>query len=564
MRAIQRFGLLFLSVTAVLPAQEPAETPAAEGMPRYKQCIKRLAFRFHVAGRLSLARRGDAEALRTLIGDYRKPQKVGLGLPPNSRRQLPLPKVVPQDYARYTLATMFGKYFNDVVSVELLETFKHEFPKPADAWLWCQVLTIEAKRRGPDKVMKIATGKHPLHHRAAALYGLARAQAVAVLDVLPEICANLPKRPGERRMLLGPISDALLVGQRILKDASMQKALRAYIGLLEPDVKLTHSAKMVVARHLGKVFGKPVPYIEPAPWIRILESGQEPPKRSGQTVSGMRFFGVEAEGDRICYVIDMSNSMCKKIAPELIPKGPVTGPRKKRKRRKGQLPDESDIPWHRVKTRFDLAREHLKISLQRLGKDKRFCVVAFGTMSRMLKSCKGMIKATRGNVRRVIKELDAIRPGAPMPPDAPDGVLEGNTNLHAGMRRAFALRSKGFAARHEHVDKKALAEGCDTIFLLSDGAPKWDDFYVSDEYYAGEGQIVRDTEYGEKATRTDNIVYHGPYDQTPWLDDDVRRMNMFRKVQIHCIGIGEADERLLRRIAADADGEVFFVGRKKK
>ena len=65
--------------------------------------------------------------------------------------------------------------------------------------------------------------------------------------------------------------------------------------------------------------------------------------------------------------------------------------------------------------------------------------------------------------------------------------------LHPDASRAFALRAKGFAQEHEYVDMKAMAQGSDTIFLLSDGAPSWDDFGIKDKDY-GEGRTVVDQE----------------------------------------------------------------------
>ena len=110
---------------------------------------------------------------------------------------------------------------------------------------------------------------------------------------------------------------------------------------------------------------------------------------------------------------------------------------------------------------------------------------------------------------------------------------------------------------------KAMAEGCDTIFLLSDGAPSWDDFDKRDKDY-GEGNVIYDNEYAAPAPRTPFLIYHGPYVLRHWLEDEVARMNVFRKVQVHCIGIGEADIGLLRRIAGNAMGEVFLRGAKAK
>ena len=208
------------------------------------------------------------------------------------------------------------------------------------------------------------------------------------------------------------------------------------------------------------------------------------------------------------------------------------------------------------------------ISLSRLTPDKHFCVVWFGSQSGTLDACKGMLKATRGNIDRVIAELDSIqaKPFEKLTPDekvvSPDGQLRGRTNMHSGLRRAFGLTDKGFVENDAYVDPEALVQGCDTIFLLSDGAPSIDDFYVLDKDY-GEGNVVVDQEYGAKAARTPQLWYPGPYVQDEWLVEDARRMNSLRRIKIHCIGLGEANKGLLDRLAEMGNGSVFIVGEKK-
>lgn len=514
------------------------ETPAEAGLPRYNQCLRRIPFWFHTLGRASLASRGDLAALQKLFEDYRKPAKA------------PAKGMQAEDHARYTLATLFAQYFDDRVSVDHLTRFRQEFATPADAWLWFKVLGVEAHQHGLAPLVEVVR-KHPSPYlRAAALVALVGHGDLEAAAAVPDICAALPKQPGERRLMLGAVSQVIAAAAPKLKTPAMQAALRAYIGLLAKDRRLTLGERSLIARHLGPVFGSSARHLDPEPWLHMLETGREPPKTSGGTVTQLRFFGIEAAGDRICYVIDMSNSMCTPVAP----RGPTTGPRKKR--RKGP-PDETDIPWHLVKNRFDLAREHLKISLLRLTKGQHFCVIWFGSEAGTLTSCPGLLPATPGNVRKVIKELDSIAPLSPEPPDAPDGRLRGNTNMHGGLRLAFALHSRGPVKRFEHVDPKVFVGGCDSVFLLSDGAPSFDSFAVEDQFYANEIKVVADQESGREISRRERIVYHGPYHESPWFDDDLRRMNLFRRVPIHCIAIGEADVPLLRRIAAESGGQVY-------
>jgi len=545
-------ALLWGTTCLALPALAFAQGPDYEAsLKRYKQCIVRKPFRHHTEGRRTLASTMDVRALPILAHDYSKPKAY-------------------RENSRYTVASLFGRFFDEDAAVDTLISLRTKHRAPGDAWLWVHALTIESRQRSNEAALKVARTSGSLFLRAAAIQALAERGGTDVLPVVTETCAAMPESAAERRLIIGAMSSAILSNRYQLEDPVMQKAIRAYIGLLKPEMELTHSAKMVIARFLSKTIGKDSLYITPEPWLRLLDAGYEPPVRSGNTVvAKTRFFGVVSEGDRICYVVDMSDSMCKLIEPGLEKKkkrGPITGPKKKRSkkvRRNRLAPDESDIPWDQIRTRFDLAREHLKISIQRLAEHKRFCVVWFGTKSGMLKSCPGMIPASTFNIQKVINELDSIIPGQPKEPDAPDGVLRGRTNMHSGLRRAFSLRAKGFAGKHEYVDMKAMAEGCDTIFLLSDGAPSWDDFGIKDKDY-GEDIVIRDNEYKKPAPRTPILTYHGPYVHNHWLEDEVARMNVFRKVQIHCIGIGEADLQLLKGIAGNGMGEVILRGAKAK
>jgi len=332
-----------------------------------------------------------------------------------------------------------------------------------------------------------------------------------------------------------------------------------------------------VARHLQAILGGPALFINQQPWLDLLKGGDVKPPQKGHSVVAPRFFGIETEGERFCYVIDMSDSMLMEISPSAKPPeagGVVTGPRQLPKKKKRELLDESDLPWDKIKNRWDLAREHLKISLLRLTPDKHFAIVWFGDESGTLDSCKGMIKATKGNVDRVVAELDSIKPTDPPVPQpgqnfhvrkgvGPDKkVLRGNTNMHSGLRRAFGLAGRGFVDEFAYVDPEALTEGCDTIYLLSDGAPNMDDFYIEDKDY-GEGQALEDYETGTPGKRQPRMWVPGPYAHDEWLVEDTRRMNAFRRIRLHCIGLGEANESLLSKLADIGRGECFIFGKKK-
>jgi hypothetical protein len=359
----------------------------------------------------------------------------------------------------------------------------------------------------------------------------------------------------------------LLANKSLVNNEDYRAAITAYIGLLGADVKLSHTAKVQMARHLQIILKAPGAFMNPEAWLEILARGDVKGPSRTTTAAAPRFFGIETDGERYCYVVDMSDSMLLPI--ETDKKGPITGPREKKK--KGAILDENDIPWHLIKTRWDLARENLRISLSRLTPDKEFCVVWFGTEAGTLDSCKGMIKASRPNIDKVMAELDTIKarfdPKDPSEEIPATGKLRGDTNLHGGLRLAFALHGKGFANEHAYVDPQALTEGCDTVLLLSDGEPSVDDFTQVDKNY-GEGKTVRSFERGEAAPSQPTTNYSGPFvfqgvAHCPTILADVRRMNAFRRIRIHCVGLGEANMTLLQELAAIGTGESFPVGKKK-
>jgi hypothetical protein len=316
------------------------------------------------------------------------------------------------------------------------------------------------------------------------------------------------------------------------------------------------------------ILNAPGPFMNPEAWLELLARGDINAPASTETRASPRFFGIETDGERLVYVVDMSDSMLKEIQPDARPTGPITGPKKKKK--KGAILDESDIPWHLIKTRWDLAKENLRISLSRLTPDKEFCVVWFGSEADTLDACKGLVKASRRNVDRVMEELDDVKARRD-PKDAnevmpPDGKLRGYTNLHGGLRLAYALHRRGFADEFSYVDPKALSEGCDTILLLTDGDPSVDDFGMTDKNY-GEGKSIISFERGEEAPNQPTTRYSGPYvamgiPECPSLVADVRRMNAFRRVRMHAVGFGEANMKLLQLLAEIGQGQSFAVGSK--
>lgn len=536
-------------------AQQQKGPPSSNGfdaaLARYREVMTRLPFRYHTEGREKLAETRKLEALQLLIEDY---QKV---------------KAYPE-YSRYTLASLFGRCFDNAAAAPVLDGLWKSNNKAVDTWLWVQALRIHGTYVEANDLLDIVATDKNQTHRAAAILALGQMQKSNLKQALMSACLEFPKKEGERAVLIGAMSGAIYAARSRANDADFRDGLKAYISLLGPELKLPQVLKLQIGRHLMWTLNGSQPWVDPESWLNLLERGDVAVKRAsdGRTTAQQRFFGIESDGERFCYVLDLSDSMCKQISEDAKPNtGPVTGPRQKKP--KGVLPDESDIPWKLVHTRWDLAREELKISLLRLPNDKYFSVVWFGTESGTLESTKGLVRATKANVDRVIAELDSIQARMPdkLTPEelkkSPDGALRGSTNMHSGLRRAFGLTDKGYVENNAYVDPEALIEGCDTIFLLSDGEPSWDDFHIADKDY-GEGNPVIDAEYGAAGVRTPTMIYWGPYNQADWLMADLERMNAFRRIRLHCIGLGEASVGLLQKLSGTCHGETYLVGSKKK
>lgn len=502
---------------------------------RYEEYLRRLPLLMHTRGREALAATRDMRALEILAGSYESP-------------------MAPKEQVRYLIAGICFRTFRGHDHVDRWIQWRLDNDDDRDAYLWYRSLMLEIRDRGTDSALEVLDDPdRSTILRATALRALADSRAPIATERIPVLCAEMPKKGEEKALFIGAMGRALLSQKGALGNDEFDRAAGAYAQLLDPENKLEEIAALTIARYMGETLGVEQLYLESGPWLQKIKAKSAAAELGGgssdsHTVTGPSFFGLEATGTRIVYVIDMSNSMCKPIDVAIKPRGPVTGGNeKKKKKKKGDLPTVADIPWNKVNNRFDLAREHLKISLQRLDKEKEFAVIWFGTEAHLMSSTSGMTKASKGAINKAVKELDSILPG-PATTDAPDGELRGATNLHGGIRRAFQVRSRGIVEDEEYIDAKALLEGADTIFVLSDGDPTWDDWPMHDKNY-GEDNVVHDVESKVAAPDSARLHYHGPYVRRIHLLDDVERLMLLRDVEIHCVGIGEADMRLLEDIA---------------
>ncbi len=562
---------LFVGSTAYAQAGDygPAKTA-------YDDYVKRPSLQMRSRGRIKLCASGDLRALQIMADTY--------GL-----------KHTPIDQERYLIASIAAQYFGGEDSVDIWKKWREKFTTTGDAWLWYRSLIVQQSNKGDDELIAtLADTKKDTFIRAAALEALAECNSDKILEVLDPFIDEVRKMKDiQRTVFTESCIRALYARSHNLGSVEFRKPAMKLIEMID-EKETAARTKLIIARYLRAILGGDKLYINSKPWAWMLvnpgkalpngEGGKdgryaEPPKP--------KFVGLEASGSRIAYVIDLSDSMCTpmtvkekeeiKKPPPPKPRGPITGgdepgrqgpdggPEKpkeepKEPEKKKELSD--DIDWSKVKNRFDCAREYLKLSLKGLQPTQYYCVIMFGSAAEFAKSTKQLVLATPQNIANTIRELDAIKPGSATPMRK-HGTLRGDTNLHGGLHRAWKVRTNGMGKEWEYVDPAGFPDGADTVFLLSDGDPTDDDWAVEDK--RDKDDQTGDPESNTKLPDQDRLRFPAPYGyryESIYLPDDIRRINLFRKAEINCIGIGEVSAGLLSNIAKAAlDGEVKMVGK---
>jgi hypothetical protein len=519
------------------------------------------SLRWKCRGIVTLAAGGDAAALDILFARYRAPE-------------------APQDHIRFIIANCLHDYYNLPQHADKLMSFAEAQTTKEHAWLWYQLYTVFGEHKGFQKLVDIAKAeKADAYKRATAMFAMKNAKADVQLPFINEMLDKdlVPKNPIGRSLVLEGLAFSLC-------ESGADRASKAYedvfnkLGALFDDKKTPERTKFVMGRYFAKMYGIKDVWINFDAWRRVhmgALAGVNDGKEGGRTHEARpprpEFVGIKANGKRVAFIIDLSDSMLEPVKkPPTPPKAPpekekdITGGGKgkkdkdKKDEEKKKPTQEERLPWDKIKNRWDLAREYLKLSLKDLDKDMMFTIAIFGTKAEKLGSTKAMIQVSDASISAAISDLDGMKIGGPTPIKAM-GTLKGDTNIHGGFRRAFETSTKGLSSRDEYVDDQNFLDGADIMFLLSDGAPVNDDFDTTDAYEEGI-TVVKDREAGTAAAPTATILYQGPYSQPKWLVRDIQRMNMFHHAEIHTIGIGEANEGLMRQIARENFGEVIFMG----
>lgn len=281
-------------------------------------------------------------------------------------------------------------------------------------------------------------------------------------------------------------------------------------------------------------------------WVAQMETvgnvanANKPDGKRSKTAATPPVFDTQPVGKRFVFVIDVSDSMKLplKITLEEIEKrrkerGPVSGKRKKDKGGDAEEKEPEDsnplrkLPWKDIATKMDLAREELARAVKEFAGDRWFAIIVYSTEHKLF--TEGWVKATQDNCnkwsRKVNDELQT----------------ENMTNIHGGLMRALRMNSKGDSnTEHPSVDPDCVINGADCIVFLTDGWASWDD--------------QSQTRTKDKRNNVDNSVGDGPFIYGEDIWPDILRHNIFRKVIINTVGIGNHDKDLMKNLANRTGG----------
>lgn len=542
-----RLVLLLLSLccaVSILPAQRPTAEPVDfdAAVMKYREWIKRPSLYKRTAARITLAATLDPRALGMLIESHAKPEE---------------PKAVVRNLIATIAMSAFGRSADSLA----LARWRDANERAEHAWLWFETQRYTADRDFEHLREQAMTHSDP-YLRSVALEAVAdRASRVEGIPGAAALClatlAELPRKEVERALAIEGVASILAAHGSYVRGDEWRPVAEALIDTFDDD-SMPHHAKVVVARQLARIFDCPNLGFDSHWWRGELASKPRPTNAGGGTRS-VPFASLRTTGFRFAYVIDASDSMLQRVTDrERKEFGPTTGGRPKPKPKPGEVPDADDIDWRRVVTRFDAAREFLRVSLRNMSDEHEFVVVLFGDEAKLLDATPKLVKATPRNIQAAIAGLDAIEAGPPTE-KRPIGQLMGKTNLHAGFTAAFAVTGGRPAKGDPYVDGKSMLDGCDTLFVLSDGAPSWDDFAEVDA--ADPGDQAGDQETGRLFENKPQLIFQGPFARSPFdlLVADVRRLNLFRRAEINCVGIGEANHRLLKSLADVGGGTALKI-----
>lgn len=550
LRALATAGLC-LAAVAVAQEQEKKPVSYEEAVDKYKVEVKRKPLGLRYMAWYHLAQSLDARAFEQLIKDYGSADS-------------------PHEFERSILVTAVASAAANLAPISSWRTWRTKFAKAEHAWLWFLALCYESENDENLCWNVVGDASLPTELRVAALDVVGTFLSTKVWnkageEQLSNFLQKPPAKPADRALWLEAWSGLFRTHEKAIEKVH-KEALRRLVPLMT-DPATTNRTRLVMARNFASALDRDDVGPNPAIWDGLLSETptQEAEIAYAQAKASARsgFCGIVDHGLAIAFVVDASDSMLAELTQsEREQLTPLTGVKSDAATDEARAAAnlERTIDWSKVKNRFDCARELVKQALRQLRPEQRFTVVLFGDRAEYLDPSVGLVPANKSNVDAACKKLDSILPGDPIP-DRPNGQLRGDTNLHAGL--LFAMRAgdprKATSRTYGPRDfAKQDANGVDTVFLLSDGAPSTDDFAMLDDNPSG---VFRDAETGATSRGAGRGLYPGPFGRARYLKYECTRLNLFQQARIHAVGIGEADAPLLEYITAATDGRCILIGK---
>lgn len=287
------------------------------------------------------------------------------------------------------------------------------------------------------------------------------------------------------------------------------KSVEPLIAALERRAKIQDRVYFDICRTLKRLTGQDLK--TPDEWRSFWEGQKgglsKPIKRKpGRTVLAKKpsFFTIVVDSDRVLFIIDVSTSMEVRDpilegveeAEEIVNPdgGPTVVKRKKPSPPKGN-PQGEPPAW---RARIARVKKELINTVRSLRPHVRFGIMSFSHEIKYLENRKSLASASEDNKTRAIQWVQALKPN-------------GVTRTDEALKQALELPE------------------VDTIYLLTDGAPK--------------------NENNERIPP--QTIY-----------DDVKRLNRFRKCRIHTIGFSQAGRSMrlfVQQLALMNDGKCVLL-----
>jgi len=337
-------------------------------------------------------------------------------------------------------------------------------------WLWLDALGRMQSSAARDYVRSLAGDASTDWDRVAAIRALIQRNDPSLIP----LCAANQGGGWQIRAARVQALRNIVVGEAF-------PALTGYVK--DPSARVRTDAQSALANICGRDLGD-----DPEAWMAWWKVNKTKLGGLGKTATAIRspygsYYGMPLYPGRLCFIIDVSGSMDAALGPK----------------EAAYVAKAKHLQGLEVLTRLDLAREEAKRAIRELPEQARVQLIWFSTVATRW-SRRGPAFMTSGNRIECLRRLDRLN-------------ANGGTDIHGALVRAF---SPSDGARFKAVWAKSV----DTIYLLSDGEPGYDQTITSPAH----------------------------------LVLDMVERNRVRMIRVNTIGMGAPDRPLLRDLATRTGG----------